>query len=130
MESTARLWKGCPLHSQKSGWISTTLHDLGAGGARNGHSVTCTWGRAERALAWLWFCVSVCFFCHHFSAIHPSILLPIPPRSPAAIPVFPSLLQCHCSPGPEQGHPENSCESLSLEELVLLKPAEMDALLQ
>lgn len=64
---------GCPLHSQKSGWVSTTLHDLGAGGARNGHSVTCTWGRAEWALAWLRFCVSFCFCCLHFSAIHPSL---------------------------------------------------------
>lgn len=53
MENTARLWRGCPLHSQKSGWISTTLHDLEAGEARNRHSATSMWGRAEQALAWL-----------------------------------------------------------------------------
>lgn len=79
MQNTARRWRGWPLHIQKSGWISTTLHDLGARRARNGHSVICTWGRAERALAQLQFHARVCFCGLHFSAIHPSILLPIPP---------------------------------------------------
>lgn len=79
MENTARLWEGLSFAQPESGWMSPTFHDLGAGGARNGHSVTCMWGRAERALAWLRFCASICLCCLHFTAVLPSILLHIPP---------------------------------------------------
>lgn len=40
MENTAKLCRGCPLHSQKSGWVSTALHDPEAGAARSSHSAT------------------------------------------------------------------------------------------
>lgn len=59
-------------------------------------------------------------------ALLPAVPLPFAPLSFLLL----RLLLPHQLLGSEQGHPEKSCESTRLEELVLPSSSEMDALLQ